>query len=512
MALVAHLDDDLLFMNPDIQESIDAGGGHTTVYLVGWDGEQDGDEYWQGREAGVKDAYAEMTGADDWVETIATFSDGTNSFDVSTAYLESQPDIRLYFLRIVDGSGSGEGFPNGDFQSLEKLWDGEIPTIDTVDETNTFTAEQVSGLLLGIIEHHQPETIMRQDHETIYHGGDHSGHIHTSLFVEEAQEHYDTPHETISYLEYATADLAENLTIDEAHQTLETFNAYALHDPYVYSELDENGDPILSENYLAWTSRHYHTDQVELLEDDPYAEAGANFPDVIPISFVSETIDYSLQLSEIFTVDFVDIDGATSDAEASALATYFDLTDGSIDVATGDVAASGAVLRLNPFGQAETGEIDPMALNSVIGYGDTQGHAYRFETELQTEGGVYDFDIAMYNSAAIYVNGDQVLLSEGGGVNTGSGTVSLDEGAHSVVILYAKDASEIADQLEVNISGGEFGGTPISLADAIVAAASPLEPAEPTGEDLMALLFSPIEDEDELPFEDEPDELVSPIF
>src|SRR5687767_9126872 len=62
--IVAHQDDDLLFMNPDLQESIQAGRKVITVYLTaGNDGATDQTRYWQSRKYGELVAYVAMAGA-----------------------------------------------------------------------------------------------------------------------------------------------------------------------------------------------------------------------------------------------------------------------------------------------------------------------------------------------------------------------------------------------------------------------------------------------------------------
>ena len=273
MSIVAHVDDDLLFMNPDIQASIDAGNGHTAVFLVGYDNQLSGEagqQAWMDREMGMKLAYSNMTGSTQWVDSVATFSDGTNSFDIATSYLEDQPDVRLYFLRINDGNIDGRGFANGNYQSLMKLWEGQIDEIGTVDGSNSFTAEQLTGILAAIMERHQPEVILRQDHETEYVAQDHSGHTHASLFTDRAQELYDTPHETVSVIGYATAEMPENLTAEEAAETYQTVYEHARFDPTVRSHFDADGNPVVRPLYVEWTQRHYHTDDVDRLSD-PFA-------------------------------------------------------------------------------------------------------------------------------------------------------------------------------------------------------------------------------------------------
>ena len=75
--VVAHEDDDLLFLNPDIQHDIDAGLCVTTIYLTAGDGagpiEDAKPLYWRdGRETGELAAYAAMAGVGmDWYETDA---------------------------------------------------------------------------------------------------------------------------------------------------------------------------------------------------------------------------------------------------------------------------------------------------------------------------------------------------------------------------------------------------------------------------------------------------------
>ena len=143
--------------------------------------------------------------------------------------------------------------------------------------------------------------------------------------------------------------------------------------------------------------------------------------------------------------------------------TYFDTANGDINVVNNQNAPSGANLLVNPFGTANPNAIDPLSLNGPIGFNDTFGHAYRFTTLLRVDGGTYDFDATFFNSAALYIDGQQVFLSENAGAGSGSGSIALTEGAYEVVIIYAKDNTANPDDLNVNISGVEFGGAAIPL-------------------------------------------------
>lgn len=165
----------------------------------------------------------------------------------------------------------------------------------------------------------------------------------------------------------------------------------------------------------------------------------------------------------IFLVEYIDIDGSTNNLEARTLDTYFDVTDGSIDVVNNDTAPSGANILVNPFGTADSNDIDPEVqkfntANGGIGFNDSSGHAMRFTTLLHTDGGDYDFDATFFNSAALYVDGTQVFFSENAGAGTASGSITLTEGAHELVIIYAKDIQGGQDDdLNITIAGEEFG-------------------------------------------------------
>ncbi|MCX7560941.1 Hint domain-containing protein [Sulfitobacter sp. F26204] len=173
----------------------------------------------------------------------------------------------------------------------------------------------------------------------------------------------------------------------------------------------------------------------------------------------------------VFTVQYIDINGLTDNAESTSLDTYFDLTDGTIDVSSGDTAPSGATFQVNPFGTATTNDLDPeiqsQGTPTGIGYGDNAGHALVYSTQIDVQGGTYTFDADFYNSAALYIDGQQVFLSEGLGANTANGSVVLGPGTHDVVILYAKDDENATEQdLNMTISGGELGANPVPFQNA----------------------------------------------
>src|ERR1700712_780431 len=66
LATAGHQDDTLLFMSPRLQSELDSGRCVRTVFVTAGDAGMPA-SYWEGREAGVEAAYAEMAGvADTW--------------------------------------------------------------------------------------------------------------------------------------------------------------------------------------------------------------------------------------------------------------------------------------------------------------------------------------------------------------------------------------------------------------------------------------------------------------
>ncbi len=110
LQIVAHQDDDFLFMNPDLARAIGAGHGIVTVYLTAGQsvGTADGvtpvlsrEQFAAARQRGIRAAYAQMAGvANSWTRHF-THPDGVHAVEVYT--LVGAPRIRLYFMNLPDG-------------------------------------------------------------------------------------------------------------------------------------------------------------------------------------------------------------------------------------------------------------------------------------------------------------------------------------------------------------------------------------------------------------------------
>ena len=100
LSIVAHLDDDLLFMNPDISSGIQAGQVTRTVFAVA-PVMQGLSRYWESREAGSKAAYAHMAGVDNHWRTEQIRIEG-DLLDLHI--LVYAPHVSLLFLRLPDNA------------------------------------------------------------------------------------------------------------------------------------------------------------------------------------------------------------------------------------------------------------------------------------------------------------------------------------------------------------------------------------------------------------------------
>jgi LmbE family N-acetylglucosaminyl deacetylase len=275
MTIVAHADDDLLFMNPDIAQSITAGEANTTVFVTGGDAGYD-DAYWMGREEGIKAAYSLMAGSEDWIDEIIPIDYGGSSFELSSSTLVSAPEVRLYFLRIPDGAGAIED--PADYFSLARLEDGTLGSVTTIDDTATYSRSDLVNVLTGLMETHRPTEFRLQVAEGEYSSGEHTDHIHTTQFAEEALSQYSgTDYQVTHYVNYLSSDLPENLTDAEATLSLEVMEAYAAHDPGV---TDETG--ALLPEYIEWTTRQYVAETATISSDTSETNAAlSDAPDVI---------------------------------------------------------------------------------------------------------------------------------------------------------------------------------------------------------------------------------------
>ncbi|MEU8778667.1 PIG-L family deacetylase [Streptomyces sp. NPDC048606] len=254
LQIVAHPDDDLYFMNPDLRYSLATGHPVTSVYLTS--GEADGINAGTGREAGarpdkpayaearqngIRAAYAKMATGDRgsrWTRTvIPTAGGGHAELDV----LVAKPEVNLVWLQMREAGHVYQDVPD----SLHGLWDGRVPHLESmlasgtpVGQPFTYTKDQVVRTLAGILARYRPTTIRMQDPTPgrtadTRRYTDHQDHFYGARFAQAAAAVYareveDRPHfATQNYVGYFNGSLPSALDPGEAKEKLDILDTYA---------------------------------------------------------------------------------------------------------------------------------------------------------------------------------------------------------------------------------------------------------------------------------------------
>ncbi len=241
MTVVAHEDDDLLFVNPEISDDILAGRCVTTLYVTSGDADR-GADYWRGREAGEMAAYARMAARPSrWTEDTLT----VNGHAVHRARLDGTP-VTLLFLRLPDRVG---GWPD---QTLQLLWLDPSTRVRTLDDGPAYDRPALLGVLGAVLETYRPRVIRTLDFRGAYGDGDHDDHHTVAYLVWTAQQGYRVPHRTIGHLGYPVSRWPANLTATQYETKLGYFLTYAPHDPVVC----QTADWCTRGNYGAYVRRN----------------------------------------------------------------------------------------------------------------------------------------------------------------------------------------------------------------------------------------------------------------
>jgi LmbE family N-acetylglucosaminyl deacetylase len=252
---MAHSDDDLLFVNPDIQPAIASGLPVRLVVLTA-------DEFNGAPEAGLsreklaaqlregtRRAYASLAGVtSSWhKETIVV---AQRTLEVDT--LIPAPQIQLYWLSLPDGGDSLHE------EALPKLWqdpgyvtDTIVPTGGPVTQVQQYDGERVYLVLVGLLDLFQPTIIRIQDPSPDGRfPGDHSDHVATAAFAQLAVRTYEGPTATglsllTRYRCYNSDSSPANVPNALLAPKTAGYQQYKALDPLTGGEYDPN----LSRNY-----------------------------------------------------------------------------------------------------------------------------------------------------------------------------------------------------------------------------------------------------------------------
>ncbi|MFI9626154.1 ricin-type beta-trefoil lectin domain protein [Streptomyces sp. NPDC052042] len=212
---VAHPDDDLFFLNPEIARTIRAACPVHTVYLTaGDDAIRDRTkalEYVDRREYGVRAAYEAMAGAvGGWKRSDVRVGEArVRSFLL--AGREAGAEIRLTFLDLHDGLPHGQ-----EADSVLRLFDGSRHSVRGFPDGPDYTEERLATTLRTLVGTGRAERILTMDHDNasfafgLGGGVDHSDHGIAARYFRSAGYALGVP--VTSYLGYRMSPLSANLT------------------------------------------------------------------------------------------------------------------------------------------------------------------------------------------------------------------------------------------------------------------------------------------------------------
>ncbi|HUC88284.1 MAG TPA: PIG-L family deacetylase [Candidatus Binatia bacterium] len=256
MNIVAHQDDDLLFMNPDIAGDIQAGDCVRTIYLTAGNAGA-GEFYWLSREQGVEAAYSYMLGNSTavWIQRIVELN--SHEF-ITVANPRANTKISLIFMHLPDGNLQGQGFSSSDFESLAKLENGSIKVVNSVDNQSYYTSTQLVNALTSLMAAYTPSGINTQSEFVGSKFPDHSDHLATSWFAKQAYKQYETQQYAnqviipIMYYEgYPIREQPANVSGAALTEKEAVFMAYAKYDSHVCQTLQSCLQTPTYNGYLA---------------------------------------------------------------------------------------------------------------------------------------------------------------------------------------------------------------------------------------------------------------------
>ena len=262
---VAHPDDDLLFMNPDLDNDIAQRLCVHVVYLTAGD-RGEGMGYTSARERGIMAAYAHMAGvANDWS------TDGlmVGQHTLVRHTLNANPHIQLIMLRLPDpwlGPGWGSLTP---MSQLESVPHTQVQSYAPYHVTYTRTG--LVRMLADLIDQEKPQAIRLMDPSiTIPYqelcwkcvGHDHPDHIAGARLVVEAMKLAPGSYVRTTYLNYPSKERQANLDTAAITRKTEIFLRYAVEDPKICPTRSSCAHPKGME--AIWVGRKYYVEPVAI--------------------------------------------------------------------------------------------------------------------------------------------------------------------------------------------------------------------------------------------------------
>lgn len=226
--LVAHPDDDILFMNPTLQKQLTTHCVRATYITAADDGRPT--SYWQQREKGIQAAYAHMVGVENNWQTLDVQINGQHLVE---SQLIGHPAVTLLFLRLPDGNVRGEGFSATGQVSLAKLARYDIKTLTGLDGNAQYSYANLVGVVTALLKIDQPSAIYTHLLNGPQSQGDHSDHRAVGKIALLARTAAQSKAPVSLFVGYPSNFLPSNLSLAETAQKRLIFEAYATGDSTV---------------------------------------------------------------------------------------------------------------------------------------------------------------------------------------------------------------------------------------------------------------------------------------
>jgi len=225
LSFVAHPDDDLLFMNPDIASDVQAGQPTWVVYLTAGnlDAGPGGMPYADQRIQGLRAAYARAA----QVESVWDYQEITlpSGRTLASNYLRDAPHVHLVWTYI----NAANGPDNGD---LYRMWTDPAFAAAPIEGRPSYTRAQFIAMLKALITFVQPNFLRVTDPsgQTI---GDHIDHGYAGKFAATANLNSSSKivRRMDAYFGYAAASFPPNSGGYWESEKLAIWQAYKPHDP-----------------------------------------------------------------------------------------------------------------------------------------------------------------------------------------------------------------------------------------------------------------------------------------
>ncbi|RAK64639.1 T9SS type A sorting domain-containing protein [Hymenobacter edaphi] len=252
--ITAHQDDWQLFMGSRAYDNVQRHRKVVFIIITAGQGDQPADAFWKAREQGCLNSARTACDPNAGKLPPPVFSKVTiRGHGLTVSYYRNTV---VYFLRVPDGGGRGQGFSFCNFQTLTKLREGQGGPLKALDGSTQYNSwSDLTGTVRDIIRReirpswtlwvHSPNPDARAN------PNDHADHVSAGLIAGTATQGMDC--RRLLYCGYDIRNRAANLNEAQKAKQTAMFAAYC-------QAMTERGQPSgWQPDHLCWLGRQYST-------------------------------------------------------------------------------------------------------------------------------------------------------------------------------------------------------------------------------------------------------------